>query len=364
MDYYLKQPYTVQYDLSVQRELSSNVALTVAYVGARGIHLFGGPGSLANPTVPLSITNGIPVYPYDCNECPPWGCPRLNPNLGAIVLSTTEADSHYNALQATLTTRNYHGLQSQVGYTWQSSLDDAPILMNNDAAGGSFGNELTDPFSGRPDHGPSNDDVKQNLRVSTIYHLPDVRWSTPAAGLFKGWFTGNILAAQGGYPFSPVISGDWADMGVAMAEGVERPNPVTAANLVAAQALNPNAVIYNPSTVKIGNPNHWFNYNMFTLGPQGTQGTSSRNSLRGPDMINWDFSMNKDTKLRFLGEGGNLEFRSEFFNIINHTNFGLPNSQVFLTSGSSATVATSTAGLITSVVGSSRQIQFALRLTF
>jgi hypothetical protein len=236
--------------------------------------------------------------------------------------------------------------------------------MNNDAAGG---NQFTDPFSGRADYGPANDDVKQNLRVSTIYHLPDVHWSSPAAGLFKGWFAGNILATQGGYPFSPTVSGDWTNMGVSPEVGTERPNAVTAANLAAAKVLNPNAVVYNPSTVITGNPNGWFNYNMFTLGPQGTQGTLSRNSLRGPGMINWDFSMNKDTKLRFLGEGGNLEFRTEFFNIINHANFALPNSEVWSTSSMpfpSATLAAPIAGVITSTVGSSRQIQFALRLTF
>ena len=84
---------------------------------------------------------------------------------------------------------------------------------------------------------------------------------------------------------------------------------------------NPNAVVYNPKTVTVGQPTEWFNYNMLTTAPWGQLGDVSRGILNGPSLIDWDFWVHKDTKVGFLGEAGSLQFRAEFFNILNHTNF-------------------------------------------
>jgi hypothetical protein len=100
----------------------------------------------------------------------------------------------------------------------------------------------------------------------------------------------------------------------------------------------------------------------------GTLGNVQRGLLRGPGLDNVDFSINKDTRLPFLGEQGNLEFRAEFFNILNHPNFGMPNGTVF--SGSSSNYGpysqapSGSAGVISTLVGTSRQIQFALKVIF
>ena len=154
-----------------------------------------------------------------------------------------------------------------------------------------------------------------------------------------------------------------------------------------AAGINPCAyqpIVYNPNTVITGNPNQWFNPAMFSIAPNctgpgltncsntvGQLGTAGRNILTGPPERNWDFSLVKDTKLGFLGEAGLLEFRAEFFNILNHTNFsgqGL-SSIVFDGNGSDLTPFSETpspsAGRVTQqLADNQRQIQFALRIEF
>jgi hypothetical protein len=115
----------------------------------------------------------------------------------------------------------------------------------------------------------------------------------------------------------------------------------------------------------LGTPNLYFDPCAFTLQPVGFLGNAGRNFLRGPGLANLDFSLVKDTPVRYLGEGGKLEFRAEFFNILNRANFALPASLVF--AGGTTTVdepRLSTAGLITSTSTTSRQIQLALKLLF
>jgi len=125
---------------------------------------------------------------------------------------------------------------------------------------------------------------------------------------------------------------------------------------------------YDKSKVITGNPNQWFNPLMFVPGPIGFLGTASRDMLRGPHLSELDFSLNKDTNLPILGENGKLQFRAEFFNILNHANFGMPNGFAYagtLSDTSSYVEApASNAGTISNTITTSRQIQLALRFVF
>ena len=103
----------------------------------------------------------------------------------------------------------------------------------------------------------------------------------------------------------------------------------------------------------------------------GQLGNEGRNVLRGPSLDNLDFSIVKDTKVGFLGEAGSVQFRAEFFNILNRTNFSVPSSQGLQVFNGSVTDTTpfseapnASSGLITSTVTNSRQIQFALKILF
>ena len=127
---------------------------------------------------------------------------------------------------------------------------------------------------------------------------------------------------------------------------------------------------------------------MFDLPPAGTFGNAGRNMLRGPGLKNLDLSVNKDTKIRWLGEQGNLQFRVEFFNLLNHPNWLAPSGVMWAGAPSGTTVGTAasgqfgsgtgvnavpilhdsagnlTAGQITGTSNKSRQIQLALKVVF
>src|SRR5437867_5761631 len=140
---------------------------------------------------------------------------------------------------------------------------------------------------------------------------------------------------------------------------------------------------FNRATVITHNPSNWFNETMFDVPLAGTLGNEPRNFLRGPDLKNLDFAINKDTKADFLGEQGIVQFRTEFFNILNRPNFSNPNPTIASFSApaaiqcgpnyavtscqfgsSSALAINSTVGQITSTVTTSRQIQLSLKLIF
>ena len=118
----------------------------------------------------------------------------------------------------------------------------------------------------------------------------------------------------------------------------------------------------------IGTPNLWFDPCAFAIEPLGTLGNEGRNIFPGPGLANLDFSVVKDTALPLLGEAGRLEFRAEFFNILNHPNFQMPANQVFsgsLTAQQDVEAPVATAGQITTTGSyTARQIQFALKVLF
>jgi hypothetical protein len=141
-----------------------------------------------------------------------------------------------------------------------------------------------------------------------------------------------------------------------------------------------NFIPYNPHTVITGNPNQWFNPNMFHMQPMvpcpnntaltcGTLGNAARGILRGPDLGEWDFSIVKDTAVPLFGKQGSIQFRTEIFNILNHTNLGMPASATVFNGDTSVLGVyqqqpLAGVGQITTTATTSRQIQFALKLIF
>ena len=126
---------------------------------------------------------------------------------------------------------------------------------------------------------------------------------------------------QSGYNFTPTDTPDNELNKLSQNNGgYERPSFVTTTNLAYAKTINANAVVYDPKTVYTHQATQWFNPNMFTLPAPGDLPDVSRGFLVGPGLVDWDLSFNKDTKLGFLGEAGNLQFRAEIFNVLNHAN--------------------------------------------
>ena len=361
------------------------MALTLAYVGSRGVHLWALHD--ANPVVPSAFVGGIPQWVPPPGPFPGFFCPdgavsfinscRENPNLSTVGAFSTVGDSWYNGLQVGLVKQISKGLEFQSSYTYSKLLDTTQGQIA-DAADAS--DAPSNPFNTKLDKGPTAFDAKHNWRFNLLYHFPNIQSDRFAAKLLHGWWMGNIVALQTGFPFSPLVGFNQSnselglgDLGIALAN--DRPSFVTASNLAAALVIDPpipgvspGAQIYNPKTVIVGRPDEWYNPHMFTLPAFGTLGDVPRGVLVGPGLADWDVSLNKDTALPFLGEKGRAEFRAEFFNIINQTNFNFPgisqNNQNFIQTGIGTGIVNPAAGVVSTTATNARQIQFGLRLEF
>jgi hypothetical protein len=381
INYNIGQPHLVQYNLTFERHLPGDMALSVSYVGTRGFDLW--TTREFNWNIPLSITNGIEYWGPD-----PSVLTTVNPNWNVETMYTTGAESWYNSLQAELIKRVSHGLEFQATYTYSQSLDTAQSQQySNDcginAPGSTSG---VDPIFPIHDKGPSCTDQPHDFAFNVLYHFPNVKSANFAAKILHGWWVGSIVSIQSGLAFAPNTVNLISNSGVFGGDQGDRPNLVTPSNLAAALAVNPKAVVYNRNTINAGgNASQWFNPNMFTLvGPTQTApcpsndpinfpllamcsfgylGDATRDMLRGPGLREWDFSLNKDTALPFLGEAGKLEFRAEFFNIPNHPNFGLPNGTIFAANITNE-IPFSNAGQILYTSTTSRQIQFGVKIIF
>ncbi len=389
VDYKAGQPYNIQYNLTVQRQLARNSAITIAYVGTHGVHLW--QQLEGNPTIPTAVVNGVQYWSDSIPLCQLGAIPtcRINPNFGSVNTNNTVGVSYYDSLQVVVNKRLSGGLEAQGAYTYAHSLD-TPIgqLIAADCAGAPGMDTGVSSNTRAYDYGPSCFDLRHNFRMSLLYHFPHLKSNGVRSKLVDGWWGGNIVSLQTGLPFTPILANNRSNSGNlgTMADRVDINTQAIAQGTVLTNAEGgtytaaTNFVPYNPHTVITGNPNQWFNPNMFHMQPMvpcpnnatltcGTLGDAARGILRGPDLGNWDFSLVKDTAAPLLGKEGSVEFRAEIFNLLNHTNFGMPASATVFNGATSVLGAYQQAplagvGQITTTVTTSRQIQFALKLIF
>jgi hypothetical protein len=376
--YVQKQPTMYQWNLTVDKQLPANEDLTVAYVGTKGIHLVN--LEEGNPTTILGyLSNGLPYYchPLDNLTGPPTPtdqCPttatypaKSNPTYGIVNQNSDSSSSWYEALEITWTQRTHHGLQGNVAFTWSKAEDMGEAQQGDES---SAGEQTYFPSVHQIDKGVSGFNAAANMHANVIYHLPST--TDRFHGIANGWWVGGIVTAVSGYPFNPTIGNRSLSN-----------NPDTAGTAVDRPNLDPS---FNIHTVITHNPSNWFNESMYDLPLAGTLGTAPRFGLRGPNLTDVDMSVNKDSKLKWLGEAGSLEFRAELFNVFNHPNFSNPAASLssalaspqcggnltltcrFNVQGAAASptfiTPTATAGHITSTITSSRQIQLSLKAIF
>jgi hypothetical protein len=334
-----KTPTVQEWKLTVEHQLSKDIALRVAYIGSHGYY---GLVSLDPNDIPAQIcssasgctTGGTPgttkgTVAQGAQYIPVQG--RPNPYLGAGFFWYTEGNTSYNALQVDVSKRISHGLQFRANYTWSKSLDINSALTG--AQGNNQSQMILDRNDLPRDWGPSALNSPNQVSLSTSYDLPfgkGRRWG--------GWQINQITTLLSGFPFTPVIGANRSGDG---------------------DTRNPDRPSLNPSfsgPVVTGNPNQWFNPNAFILPTVGTYGNLGRGVYTGPGLAELDMSLRKDTSIT---ERLKLQFRAEFFNVLNHPNFAAPNQTVF-----SGTTFNASAGLISSTATTSRQIQFGLKMIF
>ena len=402
VDYNSKSPYMIQYNLSVQQQLPWGIGLGLAYVGDRGVHLFTVRDS--NPIAPTSTGPcGDPASRCVNGVVPFWdtGSPNyhpINPNMPSTINIATAADSNYNGLQVVVNKRVSRGLEFQVAYTYSKVMDDTQGQANVADCFTSFGLQGTYPLDQHIDRGPACFDSTNNLEASVVYHFPTISSSSKfLSTAANGWWVSSIVSKQSGYPVTPLVFVNRSNSGVLQGQSDEvventpaliakywHPALCTSQPGQPAAGSNPCPYIpipFNASTVVTGNINQYFNPDMFSMAPElaspegggntvGQLGNAGRNVLRGPGASNWNFSLVKDTKVKFLGEGGSVQFRAEFFNVLNHPTFkfgflapilfvGLPSD-----AGPFSEMPRATNSQITTTDGDPRQIQFAIKILF
>ena len=279
--------YVQQWSVGIQRQLTTDLVIETTYLGTKGTKLNASisPNQAIPGTTPLALR-----LPF--------------PNLAAgVSLSGSYAWSSYNAFTASVRKNYTHGLTLSANYTWAKSLDTISSGNSNTANA----NKPQDSRNIAAEWGPSIFDARHRFVANYYYDLPFARGGNFAGGnrvlkfLAGGWATTGILTLQGRLPFSPLLAIDRSGTGVLQ----DRPNQVG-----------------DPNSISNRTPDKYFNTGAFALQPAGQFGNAGRDTIRGPNFYQFDASMIKTTKLT---EAQQLEFRAEFFNVINHPNFKLPN---------------------------------------
>jgi hypothetical protein len=391
-----KRNYVMQWNLNVQRQLNSDLSLTVGYVGARGVHLLQ-RGDDGNMTLPTKTSAG---YQFPCGfvtagdtSCTPGfvggtsaaggaNSAQLNQNLGVIRYMYWNTDSIYHGLNVNLDKRFSHGFQFQVAYTFAKSLDDNSQTI----AGATFSNSINSPWWFLPKlfRGPSDFNIAHDVSINALYDIPvPSSFDGIARTALFGWELGGIFSYNSGTPTTPINAGDPLGLGNSGADQfgplVKLPgcDPINHgyANSQVGAPLWIKESCYTEPTVPTSMlsslPYPCGDFSGLGAAPAGrtwcanlAPGNVLRNSITGPPLFNMDFSILKNFPVKRISDSFNVQFRAEMFNIFNHRNFSPPqpnsgdsNSGLFNQDGSSAGT-----GTIATVATDPREIQFALKV--
>jgi hypothetical protein len=331
----IQTPAVLGWSLRIEQEIAPHTSLTAGYVGSHSYHQI--LSEDMNEPVPQFLANGSAFYPT--------GALNANPNLANSTSWVSQGVGLYNALEVDLRRSFANSVQFRGNYTYAKNLDDGSAW--NTSVSGNTPAYVEFPLRPKVDWGPAATDVRHSASINGSYELPLGpqkhflnRASAPVTYAVSGWTVSAIVNVQSGFPFTPQLGYNPTGNG-------DTRNPV-----------RPN---WNPSfqgSLYPRTPSQYFNPQAFLPPASGTYGNVSRDSLTGPGLSELDFSASKNSRIT---ERLGLEFRAEFFNILNHTNFSTPNEVVFTsaTSGISPT-----AGLVTATSTTSRQIQFGAKLLF
>ena len=357
-----KRNYVMQWNLNIQREVEPNLTAMVAYAGSRGVHQPFRADDI-NTVLPTLTSAGY-LWPS-----PIGSGTQPDPTVGQIDdLSWNTNDTFFDGLELQLLKRMSHGFQLQSSYTWSRAIDEGAGTITSDA----FINAIPSLFYFLPKYRRAAADfnVAQNLVINYIWDIPTPdSLHGPVAWATRGWQLGGIFEIRSGLPFTPLIGGD--PLGLLNTAPFAYPdrlresgcgslvNPGNVSNYIklecfalprATSPIAAQCVAFQPGGS--GNP-------VLTGTCSNLLGNGGRNEIYGPGLVNFDFSLFKDTQIR---ENLHLQFRAEFFNVFNHSNFDAPvaNSTLFNQDGSPV----GGAGSFDSTSTANREIQFALKLIF
>ncbi len=358
-----QRAYMMQWNLAIQRQLAANAALTVGYVGSRGNHL---PRSIedADEVPPSKVTiapDGHLIFPIPPGTPPdPKKIQRINPNFSRIATTVWDDFSTYHSLVVDFNKRFSRGFFFKGAYTWSKSIDEGSNTFSDNESTNTSGS----PYAFFPSiqKGPSEFDITHRFVLNYSWNLPTPGSLTGVSrALLGGWVLGGIFTAQTGPPFSVTLRSDRAftgDSRVSSSSGGQRPdfNPAPGCTTNAINPGQPSNYLQAVTDPTTGVVVQW---KCFSFPAPGVLGNLGRNTLRGPGLQEFDFSLFKNWP--FWRERMRLQFRAEFFNLFNRPNFQAPKVKVFDGSGTPI----STAGVLPSpTLTTEREIQFGLKLTW
>ncbi len=308
-DEHLKNGYQQQASFGIERQFGSTFVVEADYNWQKNTKF----ATFRNLDSPLQ--HGTFVLPY--------------PQFSYITYLTNIEYGNYNALLVKAEKRLSHGLSTITAFTWSKNLDN---ISQGDAADAPGDPGFQNQYCFHCDYGPSASDFGQRLVESVVYNVPSLGSNSLTKKIIGGWQFSGIFTYQGGFPVTPLVSGDNSQT----LTYADRPNVV------------PNVPIFIAGN---HDPAQWFNPAAFELAPLGEFGNAGKGIIRGPNLIDLDFALMKNIQ---LGEHRNIQLRGEMFNAANHPNFASPNPYVN----------TPSAGSISSTTTTSRQIQIGAKFTF
>ncbi len=343
----LSTPFLLAYTLKIEQQIAPSTSLTVGYDGSQSRHQILS-GDLNEPA--FQQAGGAIYYPSTT---------KANPALANTTSWFSGGSGNYNALIVDLRHDLNHGLQFRANYTWSKNLDDGSAWNTSVSANTPAFVEV--PSLPHLDYGPAATDVRHLAAFNATYQLPfgtgKAFFAAPGrftGSLISGWALSTIANLQSGFPFSPQLG--YNPTGSGDSRNPVRPN------------RNPDfhgQLYTGGSTAE--RAAQFFNPAAFSAPAAGYVGDLGRDTLNGPGFVDWDMSAQKSVQ---LSEAARLQFRAEFFNILNHTNLQTPNEVVYSAGPTQGTAANQNAavvlgspGVITSA-STSRQIQLSLKLLF
>jgi carboxypeptidase family protein len=311
----LHAPYFMEWSLGMEHQLGTTASVQAQYVGTRAVNQ------------PYSTqVNGYQTVCQGCFAPFPYMQPT-DGRFGAVTQFSTGENSHYNGLQLTAMKRLGHGLQGQINYTFSRCMD---TVSNGGFLQFSAGGILS-PLPGElaRDYGPCDYDIRHNLNAQYVYQLPVKVRNHSLGYALNGWQISGTLFWHSGVPFS-VLSTPYSAGGNGIVQG-SGPEFASVVPGVPLYDHHPIAGVTQPGTLQWLNPDAFVSAVDPSTGQcdggdtlQNCQfGNLGRNSLRGPDFLWSDFYL---TKWFPLTEHVKLRFESQFFNVFNHPNFGLPSA--------------------------------------
>src|ERR1700676_80646 len=387
IDQHPKRNYVMQWNLNIQRALTSNTTGMIAYVGSRAVHNLMQPDD-SSIVLPTPKTAEGSLWPCSLStfdpQCTAGGSlvsqggtvtfvpnATLNPAFGRVPATLWNSDAVYHALQIQVQKRMSYGLSGQVSYTWGRTIDNASGSTDGDQ----FKNGLSSLFffDSRVRRGPSDFNQTHNVVLSYTWDIPNPKAPSVLGWAASGWEFGGIFSANSGVPFTVTIAPD--PLGMNSTDGFSFPDKVRGCNPVQGgiNYVNLNCFTLPAATPAIAAQCQPFGFVSAALPPPSVPspgipgtcanllGNGGRNSITGPGLVNVDMSLFKNNYVKRISEQFNVQFRIEIFNILNRANFNPPtsNSQIFNGDGSTTGL---TPGLLDTTATTSRQVQFALKV--